>query len=103
MARERLAWSPPTVDFLRATIAHLRGQTEAAVALLRSALAGFDAQSLALDATVARYCLGQVLGGDEGDALTLVALKWLELQKVRRARPFLAMMAPGFLSARERR
>jgi hypothetical protein len=100
MSREQMPWSNPSVAFFRAAIARLRGDTISAVALLREAALGFEAEQFALDASVARYFLGRELGGSEGDALMQAATSWLVRQTVQNPARFLAMLAPGFGEAR---
>jgi hypothetical protein len=96
IAREDLPWTGAIASFLRAGVARLRGDNEAAIALLRPAIKGFDKASLALDAAVARYCLGLAIGGEEGELLMKGATLWLEEQTVKKPLRFLAMLAPGF-------
>jgi hypothetical protein len=123
IAREHMAWSDPFVILIRATLAKLRGDARGAIEGLRAAAAAFDSVDLALDAVVARHCLGKELnerfardtgsagsgagdavpvrdaGATEGDALLEGARAWLTAQTVKRPDRFVAMLAPGFDTA----
>ena len=47
----------------------LEGNTEASVALLKTAVARYDALDMSLRAAAAAYRLGEVVGGNEGRAI----------------------------------
>src|SRR6185436_6033722 len=67
--RERMPWAAPFVPLIRAGVASVRGDAEAAHAELARAPDLFDAADMKLWAAVARRSLGALTGGDEGAAL----------------------------------
>jgi hypothetical protein len=97
---ERAVWSNPIAALLRAGAANVSGDAIRAAALLDQAAAGFDAVEMKLQATAARAALGAVMGGDEGRALRDQANGWFLSETVREPDRMIAMVAPGFGSAR---
>jgi hypothetical protein len=96
IARERMPWGDPHVPLIRATIAARRGDIEQAVTELRTAAAGFDASSMQLLAAATRRRLGELIGGDEGEALVSASIDWMTEQHVRAPERMTALYAPGF-------
>src|SRR6185312_2631423 len=78
IAGEKMDWSRPIVDLLRAAIDHARGRRDKATHGLRRAIDGFDAAEMRLHAACARARLGALIGGDEGRAMQDEARAWLE-------------------------
>jgi tetratricopeptide (TPR) repeat protein len=95
IAREHMAWATPLAHVLRAAVAHARGRTEEAQEDLREALSGFEASDMALNAAVARRCLGKLVGGERGEELVRAADTWMREQTVKRPDRICAMVAPG--------
>jgi len=96
LAGEPMAWCAAAVDMLRAGIAAVAGDPDAAIAALRRAAPGFDHAEMATHAAAARRRLGALVGGDEGAALIADADAWLTGQGVRSPDAVTAMLAPGF-------
>jgi hypothetical protein len=94
--REQMAWATALATLLRACAAAAEGQRDPARTLLSAAIGGFDAAEMPLFAASARYRLGQLVGGDEGSALTAAALAWMSQEKIRQPARMIAMLAPGF-------
>jgi hypothetical protein len=86
----------PAGDLLRAGIAALRGEIDAALLLLEAVASGFDAVDMALHAAVARRCHGALSGGESGGARVAAADAWMTRQGIRNPAKFTAMLAPGF-------
>jgi tetratricopeptide (TPR) repeat protein len=101
--REGVEWAAPWAKLLRAGIATggaTRGEgDERAAALLREAIVGFDAASMALYAAAARRCLGGLLRGDEGRELVHGADAWMRTEMIKDPARMTAMLAPGFSRA----
>jgi hypothetical protein len=97
--RERAAWAMPLARILRAGSAHLRGDRDQALMLLREAIYGCETADMALHATAARRRLGQLLGGDEGRKLLERTDEWMKSQGVADADAMTAMIAPGYDAA----
>jgi tetratricopeptide (TPR) repeat protein len=96
LEREAMPSTIPLAKLIRAGIA-VRGQdTTGAIALLRSAIAGFDEAEAALPAAVARHRLGVLVGGDEGRDLVRACAEWMASERVRNPPRIIAMVAPGF-------
>ena len=83
-------------DLVLASIEATRGRTPEAIALLRVALAHFEARGMQLYREAARWRLGQQLGGDEGRALVATAEAWARGEGVKSPPRMLALIAPGF-------
>jgi eukaryotic-like serine/threonine-protein kinase len=94
--RAGMAWALPLGGLVRAGAAALLGDAAGAASLCEGAAHQLDAAGMALYATVARWRLGQLLGGGEGYALVTAANEWLRAQQVREPRRLAAVLAPGF-------
>jgi hypothetical protein len=92
-------YSAPLADLILASVAATKGQGPTAVALLRGAVAVFDARGMQLYREAARWRLGQQVGGDEGRALVVAAERWAEGEGVKNPARMLALMAPGFAAS----
>jgi hypothetical protein len=77
------------------SVAELEGDTERATASFRDALKAFEATETHLFAHAARYRLGKLLGGDDGDALCTTSHQAMARQGVREPGPMLDMLLPG--------
>ncbi len=94
--RQGLNWSDAFAAHLRAGIASLRGEEDAAIARLRRAIEGFDAGGLNLYAASARRQLGQLVGGDEGNALIARCDAWMTGQGIRAPEKMARAFVSGF-------
>ena len=94
--RERAAWCDSLAGLVRAGVAAVQGDGETAAALLRRAIPQFELAEMALFAAVARWRLGELLGGEEGCRLVRVADEWMQSEGIRVPWRFAAMLAPGF-------
>jgi hypothetical protein len=94
LQRVKEAWKDPLAQCLRASIAELEGKPERAAAELRAAIIALDARDMQLHAWAARYRLGKLLGGSEGDALVVSACKHMVRQDCRAPDRLLAMLCP---------
>jgi hypothetical protein len=94
--RERMEWSRPVAELLRAACASAAGERAQAVSLLRRAVAGFDQASMGLHATVARARLAELVGGVEGEEQAARAAAWMKQEGVVAPARMVAMLAPGF-------
>jgi hypothetical protein len=83
--------APPLID---AGLAVLRGDLDAAVIHYRAAAAGFEAGDMMMTAWVARWRLGELLGGDDGRALIDQAAAALRAEGIVRPDRVVAMLAP---------
>ena len=94
--REGVAWGIGLAHLIRAGAASVRGDSVAAIALLRQAETALDAAGMALFAASARRRLGVILGGDEGQALVEKADTWMRSQSILNPARMAASFAPGF-------
>jgi hypothetical protein len=93
--REGLHWADPLADLLRAGIASVRGDRQAAAERLRRAEAALESADMALYAAVARRRRGEMLGDAEGRALVDAADIAMRNQKIRDPARIAAMLVPG--------
>ncbi len=91
---EKMAWATPYADLLDAGLAQLEGNLEHAVTCLKAATRGFAAGDMDAMAAAARYRLGTVLGGSEGDALQRASEQWLADEGVVAPSRFVYMYSP---------
>lgn len=83
-----------------AGLAVLHGDLDAAVEGYRGAAAAFDAVDMMMNASAARWRLGELLGGDEGRALIGQASAALSAEGIVRPDRVVAMFAPVSADAR---
>ncbi len=81
--------------YLQSLVAHHRGDSDAAVGGLRTALLAFEGNEMRLYRETARAVLGSLLGGEEGEGLREQSLDWLRGQAVLAPARLLEMLAPG--------
>ena len=91
-----MSWSKPFATLVRATIAHQRGETAKATALLSEAAQGFEGAEMRLHAAAARRRLGERLRDDRGRQLITEADAWMQGQKIKNPEALTRMIAPGF-------
>ena len=96
MSRERSAWSEPFAPLIRAAIAVRRGDTAAAVTLLRGAAVAFEAADMRLYGAATRRRIGELVGGEEGSRLVADADEFMTGQRIVRPERIVAVLAPGF-------
>lgn len=80
---EKMRWTEPLAQALRAGVADHRGQTDRAVRALRSAVTGFQGVAMSLHEAAARLRLGETLGGEEGRQLIEQALAKMSVEGIR--------------------
>ncbi len=97
--KERMMWGNPLAKLIRAGVAQTRGDADTAADLLGSAIVEFEAADMALLAAVARRCLGELIGGDEGRVHVDSATEWMRRESIRAPERMTNMLAPGFLLA----
>jgi hypothetical protein len=84
----------PVPLLVGAGLAVLRGDLEAAVRGYRDAAASFETGDMMMNASCARWRLGELLGGDEGRALIDQARAALSAEGIVRPDRVVAMLAP---------
>jgi len=95
LGRESMAWSRAAADFIRAGLTSVEGDRAAAIGHLQRAEQAFQAVDMALHTAVARYQLGTLSGGLEGEALVRAADDWMAGQGIKHPARMAAMLAPG--------
>jgi hypothetical protein len=93
---EAMAWGAPLAALVRATIAHVGGDAQRAVAGLRSAAAGFAAADMYLFATVTNRRLAALVAGSEGAALDEASGAFFRSQGIVDPDAMTRMLAPGW-------
>lgn len=93
---EKMPWAGALAGLIRAAVAAARGENRRARMLLENAVAGFDAADMALYAACARRRLGELIGGDAGQALVSNADAWMLAQQIHDPICVTRVHAPGF-------
>ncbi len=102
LARETPALARAWARLLEAGIADVRGEHERALATLGEAMAACEAIGLSLYAQAARYRLGQLTGGMDGEAMIAEAELWMKEQEVVNPWAFTVLHVPGLFGAGRR-
>src|SRR5262249_19824234 len=95
VARERTPWGAPLASLLDACALLYEGNRRDCPALLESAENGFARADMQHYQAAARWCRGQLTGGDAGASLAASAEDMLRQQGVVRPAKMFALMAPG--------
>src|SRR6185369_12817722 len=74
---EKMAYAVGQGLLISAAVAHARGRTDDAAALLGQAIERLESTGMDLHAAVARRRLGELTGGDEGKRLCARADAWM--------------------------
>jgi eukaryotic-like serine/threonine-protein kinase len=99
LERAGMPWTAPLASLLRASLANAEGDSATATTALRAAVERAEAADMSLHAAAARYQLGCLLGGEEGDALRRQAESAMTAEGVRAPVRAAGMLAPGRWSA----
>ncbi len=94
--REKTEWTVAMARLIRAGIAAVRSEPEAAILLLREAMTACESAEVGLFAASARRHLGRLIDGDEGRALVTQAETWMRSQGIVAPARMADCMAPGF-------
>lgn len=100
LEHEQRPWALACARCLQAAIALQHRQHDKARERLQEAVDRFDACDMLLNAAVARRCLGEMIGGVEGDSLISQADAWISTQGIQDPARWTAMYAPGFATIR---
>lgn len=93
LAREGLASSSGLATLIVAGVRALHDPANA-VPLYHTAIVELERAKMALHAAAARARLGELLGGDEGSALSSEARRYMQRQRIAEPDRFVAMLAP---------
>ncbi len=96
IARQKMAWSTPLADLIRAAAAAQERREAECLTILRGALRDLESAGLAAHAAAARRRLGSIVGGDEGGAQVRAADAWFAGIGGQRGDRLTATLAPGF-------
>ena len=99
ISKEGMKWGEPLAALVRAAVACLRNDKNAAVSQLSEARVGFTNTDMKLYAAVAKRRLGEIIGGADGQSLTDEADQWMREQRIRDPAKFTRMLAPGITMA----
>lgn len=95
LRREGLPWTTALADYIDAALAWQLGDREAAIAGLRSAVAGFDAVGAALFSACSCWRLSALVGHAAGADIRHATQAWFDGQRIRRPDLMAAVYAPG--------
>jgi tetratricopeptide (TPR) repeat protein len=96
LEREVRSDAQAAAHLLRAGIARVRGDKDAALVHLDAAIQGYQAAEMALDVACARRAQGMLIGGDQGRALVAEADAFMASQGIHHPQQWLSVQAPGF-------
>jgi hypothetical protein len=96
LEHERPRYARPLAMMIRAALAARAGQQGRAADMLAGAVSLLDTHHLGIYAAAARYRRGQILGGEQGDALVQQATERMRQEKILRPEQIVALFAPGF-------
>ena len=97
--RETMPWATPMARVVDATLEHVAGRDDRARSLLARAVEEFEAVEMGGHASVTRYRLGCLTGGDEGAELVELARAFPRSQDVPNHDAMAGMLAPGLPGA----
>jgi len=97
--RERTPWGDAVALLIRAGVTATQGQRELAVDLLGWAESALKAVGMDLYASAACRRRGELINGDEGDALVEAADRWMAAHGIQIAERFANILAPGLWRA----
>ncbi len=92
---EKVAWGNGLASLLRAGVASVRHDRAQALERLEFSQRAFDGCDMSLYGAVTRSRRAEMLGGQEGEALSSEVKAWMEKQRVRKPEGFARMLAPG--------
>jgi hypothetical protein len=93
--RQRTPWGDALAQLIQAGVMATQHKQEAAVRLVSSAEAGFESTDMRLFAAVARRRRGELIQGEQGEALINAADVWMRQEGIHSPDGFAAMVAPG--------
>ncbi len=96
--KEGARWGEGLAALVRACLAARRGDRDAALAFLEQAEEVFSEQNMRLLARVAEFRRGQLLGGEQGEALVASATGWMREESIVNPEAVVALFSPGFAS-----
>ena len=94
LAKEAASWARPHATALRAGLARLDGDEEAAARLYGEAAAGYDEHEMRMHAAAMRLRRGALVGGEAAKADREAARAWTRAQAVANPERFLGVLAP---------
>lgn len=92
---EHAGYATALATTARASVAHGTGDVTTAVTLLRRAIAGFDEGDMRVYAACARWWLGRLLGGDEGDDIIEDAHLTMTAEGIVSPERIASLLVPG--------
>jgi hypothetical protein len=95
LERERMPWMLPLASLIEAAVENASGRRQAAIASLRTAVDVSEAAEMAMHGIIARYRLGELLGGDEGRKLVESARLSLSAEGIKNPERWVAAFLPG--------
>jgi hypothetical protein len=93
--KEKMAWTLPLAAMLRAGVASVQGDREGAAAALGIAIESAEAADMHGHAHAARYQLGLLIGGSQGESLVRQANDAMTAEGIRAPGRFAQMLVPG--------
>jgi eukaryotic-like serine/threonine-protein kinase len=96
LEKTRAPWALAIAKLVRAELVAARSSREAALPLLQSAIPALEAAELPLYTAAARFCEGEILGGDAGQEKKSAAAAILGAHGIQNPKRYIALLTPGF-------
>jgi hypothetical protein len=98
LEREEIPYVTAFARLIRAGAAAAGGEPARAAGLLREAAGQCDAAEMQLVAAAARWRVGELIGGDQGQELIRQADTWMRSQTIQDPHRIAVLYTPGFPS-----
>ena len=95
LRRENMPWIETLAHTVEATVENAAGRRDACIAALRAVVASAERTDMAMHSRVARYRLGQLLGGAEGAVLVEASRREIKSEGVRNVPAMVCIYLPG--------
>jgi tetratricopeptide (TPR) repeat protein len=98
LKQEKVPWAIALAVLVQAGVASTMNEKSRATTLLQDAIERLEAVEMRAFAAAARYCLGTLLGDQEGSRHSLQARAWMDSQGIKNPPRMAMMLSPGFPS-----
>ncbi len=96
LLRENGPYSEGYAALIHATAASLDADRTTAIRLLNASVSAFENADMLLHAAAARWRLGELCSGEDGERVRRAAEEFLRTEEIRNPARLVAMLAPGF-------
>lgn len=100
LERKKMPWSLALAQLILAGVAAAQGEVRGAAARFKTAAGQLDDVDMKLFAAAARRRRGELIGGDEGEALVAESVAWMESQGIQKPSRMCDMVVPAVSTPR---